>query len=127
MQIPDLVGRSVTTHHQVTSEDTALAVGSGSLPVLGTPRLIAWLEAATCAVIDELLPSGATSVGTRVEVEHLAATAVGGEVSCTAILMRQSQRSLSYAVTAVDSLGTEVGRGTIARVIVDAERFLARL
>ena len=54
----------------VTDADTAAAVGSGSLPVLGTPRLLAWCEAATCAAIDPTLPEGSTSVGTRVELEH---------------------------------------------------------
>ena len=127
MDIPDLVGRQAITHHLVTAADTAEAVGSGSLPVLGTPRLIAWLEGATCAAIDSELGAGLTSVGTRVEIEHLAATAVGGEIACTATVMRQSTRTLSYAVTAVDSHGTDVGRGTIARVVVDAERFLSRL
>ena len=56
----------------VTDADTAAAVGSGSLPVLGTPRLLAWCEAATCAAIDPTLPEGSTSVGTRVELEHRA-------------------------------------------------------
>ena len=63
----DLVGRSVEQEWPVTSADTANAVGSGSLPVLGTPRLLAWLEATTCAVIDPALPEGSTSVGTRVD------------------------------------------------------------
>ena len=49
----------------VGDDDTALAVGSGSLPVLGTPRLLAWLEAATCACLDPVIPEGSTSVGTR--------------------------------------------------------------
>ena len=68
----------------VTDADTAAAVGSGSLPVLGTPRLLAWCEAATCAAIDPTLPEGSTSVGTRVELEHRAASPVGAEVRVTA-------------------------------------------
>lgn len=123
----DLVGRHATLSFAIGPDDTALAVGSGDLPVLGTPRLLAWLEAATCAAIDGELPQGSTTVGTRVEIEHLAASPIGGQVSCTATVLRQATRSLSYAVTAVDERGTEVGRGTIQRVIVDVERFLSRL
>ena len=61
----------------VTSEDTAVAVGSGSLEVLGTPRLLAWCEAATCEALASSLGEGETSVGTRVTMEHTAASAVG--------------------------------------------------
>ena len=68
----------------VTDDDTALAVGSGSLPVLGTPRLLAWCEAATCAAIEPTLGEGQTSVGTRVQLEHLAASPVGAELKVTA-------------------------------------------
>ena len=60
-----------TATHIVTEADTAIAVGSGSLPVLGTPRLLAWCEAATCAALDPHLAEGQTSVGTRVDLEHL--------------------------------------------------------
>ena len=73
-----------TLDFMVTDADTAEAVGSGSLPVLGTPRLLAWCEAATCAAIDPSLPDGSTSVGTRVELEHRAASTVGAEVRVTA-------------------------------------------
>ena len=68
----------------VTDDDTAAALGSGSLPVLGTPRLLAWCEAATCAAIAALLGAGDTSVGTRVELEHVRASAVGARVEVTA-------------------------------------------
>jgi fluoroacetyl-CoA thioesterase len=73
-----------TLTYVVTDDDTAAAVGSGSLPVLGTPRLLAWLEAATCACLEPVLPDGSTSVGTRVQVEHLAASPVGAEVEVSA-------------------------------------------
>ena len=59
---------TVSMTFEVTDQDTAVAVGSGSLPVLGTPRLLAWLEAATCASLVPLLPEGSTSVGTREEL-----------------------------------------------------------
>lgn len=111
----------------VTGDDTAAAVGSGSLPVLGTPRLLAWCEAATCAAIDPTLPPGSTSVGTRVELEHLAASAVGQEVEVTASASYVDGRLHRFTVAARNVGGKVVGTGEITRVVVDAERFLSRL
>lgn len=112
----------------VGDDDTALAVGSGSLPVLGTPRLLAWLEAATCACLAPLLPEGSTSVGTRVQVEHLAASPVGASVEITASSAYVDGRLHRLTVSARDtSSGKVLAAGEITRVVVDAERFLARL
>jgi fluoroacetyl-CoA thioesterase len=120
-----------TLRFTVTDADTAAAVGSGSLPVLGTPRLLAWFEAATCAAIDPTLSGGSTSVGTRVEVEHLAASAVGQEVEVTASSSYADGRLHRFTVAArnVDGglAGKVVGTGEVTRVVVDAERFLSRL
>jgi predicted thioesterase len=113
----------------VTDQDTAQAVGSGTLPVLGTPRLLAWLEAATCAAIDPSLAEGRTSVGTRVQVEHLAASPVGQEVEVTASSAYVDGRLHRFTVAArhLGGNGKVVGSGEITRVVVDAERFLSRL
>lgn len=115
----------------VTDEDTAIAVGSGSLPVLGTPRLLAWCEAATCAAIDPTLPAGSTSVGTRVELEHQAASVVGQQVEVTASSTYVDGRLHRFTVSArnlVDGgAGKLVATGEVTRVVVDAERFLSRL
>lgn len=115
----------------VTESDTAVAVGSGSLPVLGTPRLLAWCEAATCAAVEADLGPGETSVGTRVDLEHLAASAVGQEVEVTARVVHTDGRLRRFAVAARnvvdDRPGKLVGSGEVTRVVVDAERFLARL
>jgi predicted thioesterase len=111
----------------VTDDDTAIAVGSGSLPVLGTPRLLAWAEAATCAAVEAELPAGSTSVGTQVALEHVAASAVGEQVRVTATVVHREGRQLRLEVIAVDSADQVVGRGEIARVVVDGERFMARL
>ena len=110
----------------VTDEDTAIAVGSGSLPVLGTPRLLAWCEAATCAAVEALLSTGRTSVGTRVQLEHLAASAVGSRVQVTAELVHADGRLLRFRVAASDD-GRLLATGEITRVVVDAERFVARV
>lgn len=118
----------VTLTFTVTDADTAEAVGSGSLPVLGTPRLLAWLEAATCACLDPVLPEGSTSVGTRVQVEHLAASAVGAEVEVSASSVYEDGRLHRFTVSARDAAdGKVLAAGEITRVVVDAGRFLGRL
>ncbi len=112
----------------VGDDDTALAVGSGSLPVLGTPRLLAWLEAATCACVAPVVPEGSTSVGTRVQVEHLAASRVGAEVEVTASSAYVDGRLHRFTVSARDTgSGKVLAAGEVTRVVVDAERFLSRL
>ncbi|NYE37682.1 putative thioesterase [Nocardioides cavernae] len=112
----------------VGEDDTAVAVGSGSLPVLGTPRLLAWLEAATCAALAGTLPVGSTSVGTRVQVEHLAASPVGARVEVSASSAYEDGRLHRFTVSARDAAGGKVlAAGEITRVVVDAERFMTRL
>lgn len=121
-----------TLRFTVSDDDTAAAVGSGSLPVLGTPRLLAWCEAATCAALEPELRDGETSVGTRVELEHLAATPVGGTVEVLARQVYADGRLRRFAVSA-RNLGPDgrpgklAGTGEVTRVVVDGERFLARL
>jgi predicted thioesterase len=110
----------------VTSEDTARAVGSGSLEVLGTPRLLAWCEAATCAAIEDDLGDGETSVGTRVALEHSAASALGASIEVLASLVYTDGRLRRFSVAAREG-GKVVGTGEITRVVVDADRFLERL
>jgi predicted thioesterase len=115
-----------TTLH-VTADDTARAVGSGDLPVLGTPRLIALAEQATVAAAAPLLAEGQTTVGTRIRFDHVYPTAVGGSVTVSADLAHRDDRLLRFAVAAHDADGRLVGEGEITRVIVDAERFMAKL
>lgn len=121
----ELLGRTATREFVVSGDDTAAAVGSGSLPVLGTPVLLAWCEATTCAVLD--LPDGSTSVGTRVALEHLAASKVGASVTVTATVTYVDGRLIRFEVEARDPAGKLLGSGEITRVVVDAERFLHRL
>ncbi|RAG86841.1 thioesterase [Streptacidiphilus pinicola] len=110
--------------HDVSEDDTAIALGSGDVPVLGTPRLVAWMEAATVAVAGAFVEEGQTSVGTAVRVEHLRATAVGGWVEVTATVAAVTGRRLTFVVRAVDGAGEVVGSGEIDRVVVDRARFL---
>ena len=112
----------------VGAAETAAAVGSGSLPVLGTPYLLAWCEAATCAAVEPALAEGETSVGTRVELEHVRASVVGAVLEVTATPLHRDGRLHRFSVLARESDGGRVvGTGEITRVVVDAERFLARL
>jgi len=112
----------------VTDGDTALAVGSGSLAVLATPRLLAWCEAATCAELEAALAEGETSVGTRIQLEHLAATPVGAEVEVTAESAYVDGRLHRFVVGARHvGDGKVVGSGEVTRVVVDAARFMARI
>ena len=123
-----------TLSFTVTDADTAAAVGSGSLPVLGTPRLLAWCEAATCAAIDPTLEPGTTSVGTRVELEHRAASPVGARVRVTASASYVDGRLHRFSVLA-EQLGPDdpvasvkvVATAEITRVVVPVEKFLSRL
>jgi fluoroacetyl-CoA thioesterase len=121
---PELLGRTATREFVVSEADTAATVGSGSLPVLGTPILLAWCEATTCAALD--LPDGSTSVGTRVSLEHLAASPVGAAVSVTATVAYADGRLVRFTVEA-RSGEKLLGTGEVTRVVVDAERFMSRL
>ena len=118
-------GLTASLEHVVTEEDTAIAVGSGSLPVLGTPRLLAWCEAATCAALEPVLTPGRTSVGTRVALEHLAPSVVGATLLLTATTVHVDGKLVRFSVAARQD-GKLVGSGEITRVVVEADRFLAR-
>lgn len=119
---PGLAARVELT---VTDADTAQAVGSGDVPVLGTPRVLALAEAATVAATARHLPSGQTTVGARVELEHRAATAVGRRVVAQARLTQVDRRRLHFAVEVTDGAET-VAEGRIERVLVDRQRFVER-
>jgi fluoroacetyl-CoA thioesterase len=119
---------TTTLAFTVTDADTAAALGSGSLPVLGTPRLLAWCEAATCAAIEPLLDPGETSVGTRVELEHTRGSQVGVRIEVTATPVHRDGRLHRFSVAAREAEGGRVlGTGEVTRLVVDAERFLGRL
>lgn len=113
--------------HVVTAADTARAVGSGEVDVLGTPRLIAWLEAATVAAL--AAPVTDTSVGTRIDVQHLLATPVGATLEASARLVHRDGRLCRFAVAAHHDVGEGpilVAEGEVTRVIVERSRFEAR-
>jgi predicted thioesterase len=119
---------TATLSFTVGAAETAAAVGSGSLPVLGTPYLLAWCEAATCAAVEPALAPGETSVGTRIELEHTRASGVGTALEVTATPVHRDGRLHRFSVLARElGGGRVVGTGEVTRVVVDAERFLTRL
>jgi predicted thioesterase len=110
----------------VTDGDTALALGSGSVPVLGTPRVIALCEQASVAAVESALSPEQTTVGMRVQLDHLQPTPVGVEVVAEAVLEKQEGRRLTFHVTVNDPRGL-VAAGRVTRVLVDRERFLDKI
>ena len=109
----------------VTEADTALALGSGVVEVLGTPRLVALFEQATVEALDGVLDEGQSSVGMRVQIDHLQPTPIGAEVRADAVLKSIDGRRLKFEVSATDSGGL-VAAGKITRVVVDIDGFMSK-
>ena len=123
------IGYAVDRTFTVGAADTAIAQGSGSLPVLGTPRLLAWCEEMTCAALADTMDPGWTSVGTRVELDHLAASPVGELVRVRAEVAGVEGHRVELRVVADqarDGARELVARGLVTRVVVDIDRFLDR-
>ncbi len=115
------------SHRAIVGDaDTAIALGSGSVPVLATPRLVAWLEAAAVAALEGVLPAGSTTVGTHIDIRHLAATAVGKTVEANATVISTKGRTVEFDLVASDDTAT-IAAGRHVRVVVDEERFISRL
>lgn len=110
----------------VEREDTALEVGSGSLLVYATPCMVALMEGAACEAIAAALPEGKTSVGTALNISHLAATPVGLEVYAEAEVTEVDGNTITFALTAYDETG-KIGEGTHKRAIITTQRFLDKV
>ena len=110
----------------VGPEHTAPRIGSGRVHVLATPVMINMMEAAALAAVEHLLPPGHQSLGTALEVEHYAATPTGMGLRATAELIAVDGRTLSFRVEAHDDR-ERVGHGIHRRVVVNVERFDARV
>ena len=109
----------------VSDTDTALALGSGDVQVLGTPKLVALFEQATIEALTGVLEPGQSSVGMRVQVDHLQPTPVGAEITVEASLEKIEGRRITFTVTATDSGGLAAA-GKVTRVIVDVDRFMSK-
>jgi fluoroacetyl-CoA thioesterase len=118
-------GLSGRVQLQVGDADTAQALGSGDVPVLGTPRVLALVEAATVAATARHLQPGATTVGVRVELDHRSPTSLGRTVVASASLVKVDGRRLIFDV-AVHDEDLCVADGRVERIVVDRQRFVAK-
>ena len=109
----------------VTQEKTAQALGSGKLPVFGTPYMIALMENTACLSVQPHLEEGQGTVGTLLNVKHVAATPVGMEVRCESKLIEIDRKRLVFEVKAYDACGL-IGEGLHERFIIDNERFMQK-
>lgn len=117
-----LKGRAETV---VTPENTAQAAGSGLVPVFATPHMIALMENAAVQAVQAYLAADEGTVGTRLDVTHVAATPIGMKVWAEAELTAVEGRKLTFAVRAYDE-AEQVGGGTHERFIIKPEKFLAK-
>ena len=120
---PGLVGAADL---RVGVEHTAPSIGSGAIPVLGTPVMINLMEGAALAAVEHLLPAGHQSLGIHLDVRHVAATPIGMRVRATAELTHVDGRTLTFRVEARDERET-IGDGTHQRVVVNVARFDQRV
>ncbi len=118
-------GLSASADLVVEERDTALAQHTGDVPVLATPRVVRLAEEASVRAIDGTLSDDTTSVGYRVQLDHLAPTPVGGKVRAEATLEAIEGRRLTFRVSVSDGHGL-VAAGRITRVIVERERFMEK-
>lgn len=124
-----VIGSTGHASLHVDAIDTAIAVGSGDMPVLGTPRMIALIEAAACEALRGHLSSEQTSVGTAVQVSHRRPSPVGAHVVARAVIVDVDGNRITYDVEAFheDEPDFIIGRGTHTRVVVDRDAFMHQM
>lgn len=119
------VGQRGTIELEIGEADTAIALRSGSLPVLATPRVVALVEEASVAAVGDTLSDGHTTVGMKVQLDHLAPTAIGRTVVAESTVESVNGRRISFQVSVSDDRGL-VAVGRVTRVIVEVNRFLTK-
>lgn len=123
--VPVRPGLSATVKLIVAENDTAIAFRSGDVPVLATPRIVALVEEAAVLAVHPELEPGSSTVGVRVQIEHISPTAVGGVVTAEANLEKIEGRRLIFHVAARDERGL-IAAGKVTRVLVNIETFLEK-
>ncbi len=118
-------GMSLEEEYIVTNEDTAIHFGSGQMTVLATPKMIAWMEGASLNAVLPFLPEGYDTVGTSINISHMAATPVGMKVRIVSELTEVKGKMLLFKVKAYDEMD-KIGEGTHGRAIVEAKKFISR-
>ena len=117
--------KSVKVMGKVTRDKLACSVGSGSAEVYATPMVVALMENSACKLAQELVPEDCTTVGTKISIEHLSATAEGAEVYAVATLVESDGRRFEFTVEAYDNAGL-IAKGTHQRFSVKTEKFMAK-
>ena len=122
----EMIGLTHTSEMKVTDGVTAITMGSGDMPVLATPAMMALMENAAMLAVADHLPEGCTTVGGQISASHLKPTPVGETVAATAVVTRAEGKKIEFKITAHwgDVL---LGEGTHLRFIVDKEKFMSRL
>ena len=123
--MPPRPGSTAALALQVTDADTAVAVRSGDVPVLATPRILALCEEVCCLAVAATLEAGTTTVGMRAQLDHVAPVRVGSTVRAEATLDKVDGRRLSFTVSVNDKAGL-VAAGRITRVVVRRDEFLEK-
>jgi predicted thioesterase len=119
-------GLKYTSELTVTDDVTAVKMGSGDMPVLATPAMMALMENAAMMAVSKELPEGCTTVGGHIESSHLRPTKVGDKVTATAEVTKVDGKKITFKVAAYCG-DTLLGEGTHLRFIVDKERFMSKL
>ncbi len=119
-------GLTHTSKTTVNETNTAIALGSGDMPVFATPAMMALMENAAMLAVAAELPEGSTTVGGQIESSHLKPSPIGVEISATATLEKIDGRKLYFKVSASQD-DTLIGEGTHLRFIVDREKFLSKI
>lgn len=109
----------------VTAESTAAEMGSGSLAVFATPAMVSLMERAASELCDKYTEEGITTVGTALNIQHLAATAVGAEVKAVATVTSCDGRKVTFDVEAFDNAGL-IGKGTHERFSIKSDKFMIK-
>lgn len=123
--VPLDAGLAGSVTHAITDEDTAVAQATGTVPMLSTPGVVLLAEQAAVAAVHGHVPAGHTTVGYRVQMDHLAPVAVGDTVTAEAVLETIEGRRLTFRVSVKNRAGL-VAAGRITRVVVEEARFLTR-
>ncbi|MGN0033397.1 MAG: thioesterase family protein [Candidatus Limimorpha sp.] len=120
------IGLSYTSTILVDNTNTARTYGSGGLDVFATPAMIGLMENAAMKAVEDQIPEGCSTVGSRIEVTHIKPSKIGAEIKATATLVGIEGRKLTFDVSASDGNG-KIGEGLHIRYIVDIEKFMSKL
>lgn len=120
------IGLNYTSELIVSDALTAITVGSGDMPVLATPMMVALMENAAMLAVRDELPEGCTTVGGHVESSHLKPSKIGDVVKATAEVTKVDGKKIEFRISAYSG-DTLLGEGTHLRFIVDSEKFMSKL